>query len=134
MRRNKMKIRKLKYYNIIHSTSCGTLLAAALTILFGYAGSRSDFPAVLISVMLSLSLAAGGTLSGYVYGKRKRHNGIKNGIICGAIIYAVIFIFGIFYLGALPPFRLIRYLFLLCVSGAVGGIIGVNSKIKLPPV
>lgn len=133
MRRNKVKLRKLKYYNIFFSSICGTAIIAALIMLFAYAGSKADIPGGVISVMLSLSVSAGGFFSGFIYGKRKRHKGIISGILCGIILYAVIFIFGIIYLGGFPPLRLARYFIMLCISGAAGGVTGVNSKIKRPP-
>lgn len=134
MRRNRKKLRGLKYYNIIFSTVCGTMLISLLIIFFGLASTKGNFPSGVISVLISMSISAGGYLSGYLYGKQKRHKGITNGILCGAIIYIAVFAFGIIYLNSLPPIRLIRFLFLLCIAGAVGGIIGVNSKIKRPPL
>lgn len=133
MRRNKFRLRKLKYYNIFFSSVCGAALTAALIMLFAYVGSKADISSGVISVMLSISVSAGGFLSGCLYGKRKRHKGIINGIMCGAILYTVIFLFGIVYLRGFPPLRLARYLVILCISGAAGGVTGVNSKIKRPP-
>lgn len=133
MKRNRIKLRKLKYYNIFFSSLCGTALIAALIMLFAYAGSKADIPTGLISVMLSMSVSAGGFLSGYLYGKQKRHKGIMNGIKCGAVLYVIVFLFGIIYLGGFPPLRLARYFIMLCISGAAGGVTGVNSKIKRPP-
>ena len=133
MRRNRFRLRKSKYYSIFFSSVCGTALTAALIMLFAYSGSKADIPAGLISVMLSISVSAGGFFSGYLYGKIKRHKGILNGIMCGAILYGVIFLFGIIWLRGFPPFRLVRYFIMLCISGAAGGVMGVNSKIKRPP-
>lgn len=133
MKRNRFKITNFKYYNIVFSILLGISLSATLIILFGYAGTKVDFAPVIISIMLYLSLSSGGLLSGYIYGKKKRRGGIKGGLLCGAIIYAVLFAFGIFYMGKIPPLRLTRYFIVLCISGAVGGIAGVNSRIKRPP-
>ncbi len=133
MRRNRFRLRKSKYYSIFFSSFCGTALTAALILLFAYAGSKADLSSGVISVMLSISVSAGGFFSGYLYGKRKRHKGILSGIMCGAILYGVIFLSGIIYLRGFPPFRLVRYLIILCISGAAGGVTGVNSKIKRPP-
>ncbi|MCM1228165.1 MAG: TIGR04086 family membrane protein [Clostridium sp.] len=134
MRRNKPRLRKMKYYGIIFSILCGISLIIILIMLFGFAASRSDMPNAVISVMISLSLASGAFLSGFIYGKRKRRGGIKSGLLCGVFIYAALLLFGIIYLKGIPALRLLRYLFTLCISGAFGGVVGVNSKIKLPPV
>lgn len=133
MRRNKFRLRKLKYYNIIFSSVCGTALTAALILIFAYVGSKADISAGVISVMLSLSVSAGGFFSGYLYGRRKRHKGILSGILCGVILYGVVFFLGIVYLRGFPPLRLVRYLIIISISGAAGGVTGVNSPIKRPP-
>ncbi len=134
MRRNKKRLRKSKYYTVIFSTICGTLLISGLIMFFSYVGSKVDFSSGVISVLESLSISAGGYFSAYLYGKQKRHNGIVNGIKCGGILYIILFLFGIIYLKAFPPLRLIRLLILLVIAGSAGGIVGVNSKIKHPPI
>lgn len=134
MRRKKSSIRRLRYFNIVLSVSSGLVLIALLIMLFSYAGSKCDMPEWLISAMVSLSVAAGGFASGFIYGKRRRHKGLVGGAICGIIIYAVIIIFGIIYLRGFPPLRIVRFLITLCISGAVGGVAGVNSKLRRPPV
>lgn len=133
MRRNSHKLRKSRYYSLVFSTMVGLLHIFLLILLFGYARSQTDMPDVLVSVLLSLIICSGGLLSGYLYGKNKRRKGILNGVVCGSVIYTAIFIFGIFYLKALPPLRLLRFLIMLCISGAVGGVAGVNSRINKPP-
>lgn len=133
MRKNRIKLRKMKYYGIILSNICGTSLSAGLVIFFSYIGSKLDLPTGLISIMLSISFAAGGILAGYLFGKNKRRLGLLNGMVCGAVMYAETFVVGIFFVGGAPPLRLMRYLFLLCASGALGGVLGVNSKIRRPP-
>ena len=120
MKRNKRTIRRLKYYTLI--------------LLFSYAASAAGMSDGIISVLGSLAICSGGYFSGFLYGKQKRHKGIKNGVICGIIIYAVIFSAGIIYLKGIPPFRLTRFLIMLCIAGAAGGVTGVNSKIKRPPL
>ncbi len=134
MRREKKRIRKMKYYNIIFSVSCGILLMSGIIIVFAYMGVRTDLPQFILSAVPGLSAAFGGILSGYLYGKQKRHKGIANGMLCGVLIYAAALIFGIFYLKKLPPLSFSVYLLILCPAGAVGGIYGVNSRIRKPPL
>ncbi len=133
MRRDRKRISKMKYYSIAFSTLCGVLLSAGMIVLFGLAGARTGFPDMVISILLLLSLSAGGFLSGFIYGTRKRHKGLINGAMCGVIMYAAVFIAGIIYLKGIPPFRLLRILPLLTAAGAIGGVIGVNYRIKGPP-
>lgn len=130
----KKRLRKMKYYNIVFSTVCGILLIAFLIIMFSLAGAENAFPKIVISAMLFISVAAGGMLSGYLYCKQKRHKGIVNGMLCGLIIYAIMLLFGIVYIRKIPSLDFGKYMIILLVSGAVGGVMGVNSKIKKPPI
>ena len=71
-----------------------------------------------------VSLIAGGVVSGQICGKYRRKRGLIDGIICGSILYFMIFAAGI----AAGEFTDIRKLLLLLIAGAVGGVSGVNSK------
>lgn len=83
MKRNKRTIRRLKYYNLIFSSVSGIALITALILLFSYAASAAGMSDGIISVLGSLAICSGGYFSGFLYGKQKRHKGIKNGVICG---------------------------------------------------
>lgn len=72
-----------------------------------------------------ISMAAGTYASTYFCGKFRRKHGLAEGIMCGVIIYTIIAICGAVFLGELTG---IKKLLLLTVSGAVGGVTGVNSK------
>ncbi len=72
-----------------------------------------------------LSVCFGTYLSTYLCGKFRRKHGLTEGIISGALIYIVIVILGIIFF---KEFIGIKKLLLLTVSGAVGGVTGVNSK------
>lgn len=71
------------------------------------------------------ALAAGGVVSGYVCGKYRRRYGLLDGIICGGVLAAVLVICGLTFSGAIP---MLWKPILMTVSGAVGGVTGVNSK------
>lgn len=72
-----------------------------------------------------LSLTVGTYISTYVCGKFRRKHGLAEGIICGTLIYIVVMTAGFVVIG---EFVGIKKLLLLTVSGATGGVTGVNSK------
>lgn len=72
-----------------------------------------------------ISMSAGTYISTYFCGKFRRKHGLAEGIMCGVIIYTLIAICGAVFLGELTG---IKKLLLLTVSGAAGGVAGVNSK------
>lgn len=72
-----------------------------------------------------VAMCLGTYISTYLCGKFRRKHGLAEGIMCGVIIYTVIAICGIIFL---EEFTGIKKLLLLTVSGATGGVTGVNSK------
>lgn len=67
-----------------------------------------------------------GAFSGaFICGKYRRHKGMISGIKCGIIIYAIISAAGLLIFGR--PANISKLL-ILVTAGAIGGIIGVNSK------
>lgn len=81
---------------------------------------------VKVSGVFSLiSITVGTYASTYFCGKYRRKHGLAGGIMCGVIIYTVIAICGAVFLG---EFTGVKKLLLLTVSGATGGVTGVNSK------
>lgn len=72
-----------------------------------------------------LAICFGTYLSTYLCGKFRRKHGLTDGIISGILIYIVIMILGIIFF---RKFIGIKKLLLLTISGAIGGVTGVNSK------
>lgn len=72
-----------------------------------------------------LAMCIGTYISTYFCGKFRRKRGLAEGIICGTVIYTIIAVCGIIFF---REFIGIKKLLLLTVSGATGGVTGVNSK------
>lgn len=79
----------------------------------------------LASALAGAALAVGAYTGAYIHGKYRRHKGLISGILCGIIMYAVIWGCGLYFTGA---FAGIKKLLLLALFGAAGGVAGVNSK------
>lgn len=133
MKRNKRQIRKSKYYNLITSISYGILVIISLSCVCSFCISRIDMPESAIIIMIDFVLCAGGFISGFQFGKVKRRKGIAGGLICGIWLSLIVLLFGLFYMRKLVFLVMIKNLFFLCISGAAGGIFGVNTKIRKPP-
>lgn len=134
MRKRGKRPENMKYYPIFSATFRGASVILLLLMLFSYAGSKTDLPSWLIPFMLLVSVCSGGFVSGRRYGRIKRHGGLKKGAFCGFVLYLLLFLTGILWLGKLPPVHFVKYLIFLCISGALGGVNGVNSRIKKPPL
>lgn len=78
-----------------------------------------------IGILSSAALVTSGFSGAFLCGKYRRRRGITEGMICGIIIFALLFILGTLIFGKVPG---IKKLALLTVSGMLGGVSGVNSK------
>jgi len=77
------------------------------------------------NVFAVISSTSGAYVSAYICGKHRRKNGLAEGTACGFIIYAVL---GMGAIASGVWTINIKMLLRLAVSGAVGGVCGVNSK------
>lgn len=112
-------------------------LSAAASVFCGLAVTAASWlllSAVLFFVMRDMNLVrafagascvSGGYSGAYIYGRYRRRRGLIGGMVCGALMYGAVSIIGLSILGAPAG---IKKLLLLTVSGAAGGVAGVNSK------
>ena len=125
MRSNRQSIWTNSLLSFIASAAVGilsTLIITALTALFAFL-FISDLRAIRFISLIPLFT---GAFSGSFFcGKHRRKKGLIEGIICGVLLYLALLVFGIVFTGSLAG---LKKLLLLVVSGAVGGVTGVNSK------
>ena len=119
----------MRIYNGVPGMLLSAVFGAAVTF-----GLSALFGAVLYLFFDDLSFAGlfstaacilgcfAGAFSG---GKLRRRRGLVDGVICGLLIYVIFSAGSILTAGCLTG---IRKLLLLVVSGASGGVAGVNSK------
>ena len=70
-------------------------------------------------------LSTGAFTGAFIAGRHHRRHGLPGGILCGAVMYAVLSLSGIALTGGIPE---IKKLLLLALFGAAGGVTGVNSR------
>jgi putative membrane protein (TIGR04086 family) len=86
-----------------------------------------ELPVMLASSMAVVALAAGCLLSGWVIGRIKRVKGFILGMRMGGILMGILFL--VTLLGGSMTFEGFIIRVSVCViSGAVGGVLGVNAK------
>lgn len=79
----------------------------------------------LAGILTALSLAVGSFTGSYICGRYRRRRGALNGLICGAVMFAVLLAVGTFLSVEAAG---IKKLLLLAAAGCTGGVYGVNSK------
>ncbi len=77
------------------------------------------------AVFAAVAICAGTYSATYLCGKYRRKRGIAEGVMCGVIIYTIMSICGVVFLGEITG---VKKLLLLVLSGGAGGVTGVNSK------
>lgn len=101
------------------------ILSSLICCMFFSAVTLYIFGAVMFMKFFTLaSLVVGGAVSGYICGRYRRRRGLLDGVICGLVFYAVIMLISLM----IGEFTDVTKLLVLTVSGAAGGVSGVNSK------
>lgn len=107
-------------------SAAGGLLVMLLTTVFFSVLTYFLIKSMTFAKLFTLvSTAAGGFCGGYICGRYRRRRGLAEGIICGLVMFAVLSLLGITIGEGLIG---IKKLLLLTLSGAAGGVSGVNSK------
>lgn len=79
------------------------------------------------NIMSSVALCAGCFAASYTAAKRRKNQGLRVGLACGGIIFAVTLLLGIIFVKGFSAGGFFTKLLIILVCSAVGGIIGVNS-------
>lgn len=125
MRRHRRSIWASGPLSLSAAVLCGLIFIAAATVFFAALMYWILKDMRFSSALAGAALAAGAYGAAFIYGKYRRRKGLFGGSLCGAVIYGVLLVCGIVFLGELTG---IKKLLLLTVFGAAGGAAGVNSK------
>ncbi len=131
-RRNKKSLLDIKIVSDLLFVLLGLAIMMLLMIIFSVLVTKMGIIYQLMVILAEISLCTGCFISGFCYALFKRKKGLFNGVINSVRIYAVIFIIGLIVMDSIS-ISLIPLRFAGAVlSGAIGGIYGVNSKLKKP--
>ncbi|MBQ8514526.1 MAG: TIGR04086 family membrane protein [Ruminococcus sp.] len=136
----KIKCRRLRS-SFWESRCCCTLIAIAAGLLvtliclsgFSVLMTSLDAPDSLVSCMAAIALCAGSFTAGFISAKHRRRHGLLAGLGCGIIIYFIVFFFGLLLLQSLSGAGTIMKLILIILCSCMGGVCGVNTRIRKPP-
>lgn len=112
------------FFGFAVSVGFGVICGLFLCVIFS-AVSYFVFNGLMFSKIFDIiSLAASAYSAGCICGRYRRCLGLVSGAVCGGLIYFILVAISLFFGGFTSPLKLI----LLSVAGAVGGVVGVNSK------
>ena len=130
MHRNTNNLRDSKVFNTAISILSGGVLTVLCLLLFSFIMTKVDAPDGLVSAMSSISLCVGSYFAGFLISKRYRKNGLFTGVFCGLIIFAITFIISMIFMKFALTMGTFSKLIMIIVCTSIGGIIGVNSKVR----
>ena len=107
------------------SLGAGILASVLFLALFSVLVSNISMPHSLFTLFSTVALVIGSLVSGLISGAVYKRKGSLCGVIGGLLLYAVIFLVSLFVSGQIGVIAVLK-LVICAVSGAAGGIIGVN--------
>ncbi len=114
---------------MLKAVAFGLLATTVVLLLFSFLMCKKDVPFVLLNPFSAGLLMLGSFVSGYLAARRIRERGMMVGALCGLIIFLLLMLAAFmskFDMGLMALIKLV----IAVVSGAIGGIIGVNAKFK----
>lgn len=115
---------------ITFSVAVGTLVCAGLLFGLSFLVTVQDIPHKLFSYLSTFACGLGSLSGGFLAAKLLKEKGLVFGISVGATMAVLLFIIGAMFQGLeIGIFMYIRTTAVL-LSGAFGGILGVNTKKK----
>ncbi len=110
------------------SAGWGLLVILLVIMLFSFLLTKFDAADPVITLIASAALCAGAFSGGFVCAKTRRHHGLALGLLCGSLIFIFIFAVSLFFARSSQGLSGPSKLLLALLFGAVGGIVGVNTK------
>lgn len=123
-----MKIRTPVYMPYIKAIALALIILPLCLLVLSLFMFALQLPKESAPLMGLIALSASALASGFSLGKAKRHSGIKQGFLCGLGLFITVFLLSIIF-GQIG-WGIIGRLALCLLFGIVGGVAGVNSKIK----
>ena len=139
----KRPVRRTCWQSPVWSTVLAVLAGLAVVLLFtfvirlvGVDGhsmiSNIDASEELVAAMGCVSLCAGSFTAGFVAAKRRRCKGLLIGLACGIAMYLVTFLIGLLLLQSFAAAGTFSKLIFMVLCSCIGGVVGVNTKCRVP--
>lgn len=130
MHKNTRNYQESKVAIAVKAIVVGALITVVALGIFSYVMTLLDSPPWMISLMASISICLGSYVSGYLIAKKRRRSGLATGLLTGILIFFIIFILGLIFSKTPISVGIISKAVMIIVCSIIGGIAGVNTKIK----
>lgn len=118
---------------IIRSTAtgafCGISVCVLLLIIISFLITKSsNFPHMITQPLMIIIASLGSFSGGYISARISSEKGMMYGMLCGFLMFILLFLAGLISVRESITMTTAIRLFAMLLSGAVGGIIGVNKR------
>lgn len=120
-----------KLYIWLSSVGIGTVTTIACLMLFAFVMTGIDVSEGTVSTFGSVSVCVGSYFFSFLVGKKRRKDGILVGIVCGTISFCILVVLNLLFLKNPFTSSFFSKLSMILICSIIGGIIGVNSKIRI---
>ena len=127
-RKGKMKEREQALLCIVLATAGGIVTMFLLMLLFAAALSSFPLPLSVFSPAGLIIGSLGSMAAGFFCSLMSREKGFFYGILCGMLLFIILFIVSLLVWRQKLDFYALVKLLTMLLSGAIGGILGVNSQ------
>lgn len=128
-RRSSSTVKKDVFFVFV-AILAGFLITMLVLMFFSFILTKIDAPDKVVKLLSTVALGVGTYFGGYICSRRKHNKGIYRGALCGFMMFCVIVIFGAIFADTVLSFSATSKLVLTLVCGAIGGIVGANSKYR----
>ena len=126
--KGKLKGREGALFCIVLATAGGIVTMFVLMLLFAAALSSFPLPLSVFSPAGLIIGSLGSMAAGFFCSLMSREKGFSFGILCGALLFAILLTVALLvWQQKLGTYTLVKF-FTMLLSGAIGGILGVNSR------
>ncbi len=121
------RLRKERITAIVYSILACVGAVCVTSLIFSWVATIIDLSDGAFTIMSSAALCAGCFGASFIAAKRRKKDGLKTGLMCGAIIFGVTLLLGIIFVRSFSVGGFFTKILIILICSSLGGIIGVNS-------
>ncbi|MCI5911401.1 MAG: TIGR04086 family membrane protein [Oscillospiraceae bacterium] len=128
MKKCRRKFTECFCFKSMCSVAAGIAVTALLIAVFSLFMSSFDIDESVQNIAAAFAVCAGSFTAGFTLARIRRRNGFIAGLLCGAVIYSIVFFVSVFFFGFIASIGLFGRFIMILLFGAFGGVVGVNTK------
>ena len=122
------RLHKERIMTVVYAMLACIGAIAVTMLLFSWIATVIDLENSVFRLMSSIALCAGCFGASYTAAKKRRKDGLKTGLLCGAVIFGLILLLGLIFVRNFSAGGFFTKILIIMICSSLGGIIGVNSR------